>query len=414
MSREWNGSSVMPEFVRIAKETGLISTDFEKKDYVGNPSESPVGPFRNNPSISGKKEGLTVDSNSKDYGVTKETGKELIDKAHGKSPTMADAMGKGGLVENIVEQQEKDIEVATMMPKATLPGVHAALVRELVKLADRLDSAGKHTEAMRVDETIGRISGRPFEKTAFWPLLIGLVGGIGASAYYGLGQYLTSLRESLGEDTKDLLEVFEKAESKGSTAAEEAVKILTPISNAFEGLDLKDKAQFEKYAQQAQALESAMPQLKSILAKTKLEVGTHRWYDFGFDIASRLDEKMSDVEKGLVETKQLMAKALSEAGRGSAGGAMPAGGGVADLQKLLFERGFGGKKWSGKVTGTMDEATASAAAELERMLDSAIAQSNLGLKGSMAGKIVSGGQLAIDARKLNRIVELLEAKTKTK
>ena len=410
MSKEWNGSVVMPEFVKIAKEMGLISTDFEKKDYVGNPSESPTGPFRNNPSISEKAEGLTIDRNSKDYGITKETGKELIDDAHGKSPTMADAMGKGGLVENIVEQQEKDIEIALKMPRGTLPGVHAAVISELVRLADRLDSMGKHKEAMRVDETIGRLSGRPFDlrKVAFWPLLVGAIAtGVGSSAWLGLGKHLTSKRESLAEDTKDLLEIFEKAVSKGSTAAEEAVTVLTPMSAAFAGLDLKDQAQLQKYAQQVQALSSAMPKLRSVLAKTKLELGTGRWFHFGLDIASRMDVKMTAVEDGLQETKELLRQAQTLAGQEGAVPEMTAAGGVGGLQKLLFERGFRGKKWSGKVTGTIDGATQTAAAELEKMLDEAIAKSGVGIQGSMAGKIVSNGKLAIDIEKLNKIVELL-------
>lgn len=411
MSKEWNGSMVMPEFVKIAKDMGLISTDFEKRDYVGNPSESPVGPFRNNPSISEKAEGLTVDRNSKDYGVTKETGKELINDAHGKSPTVADAMGKGGLVENVVEQQEKDIEVATMMPTGTLLGVHATVVSELVRLADRLDGMGKHREAMRVDETLGRLVGRPFDlrKMAFWPMLVGAIAtGVGSSAWLGLGKHLTSKRESLAEDTKDLLEIFEKAVSKGSTAAEEAVTILTPMSAAFAGLDLKDQAQLQKYAQQVQTLSGAMPKLRSVLAKTKLELGTGRWFHFGLDIASRMDVKMTAVEDGLQETKELLRQAQTLAGQQAGTSETAAVGGVADLQKLLFERGFRGKKWSGKMTGTMDEATRAAAGELEKMLDEAIAKSGTGLQGSMVGKIMSGGKLAIDVGKLNRIMELLE------
>jgi hypothetical protein len=395
MSKEWNGSMVMPEFVKIAKETGLISTDFEKRDYVGNPSkDTPVKDHRRY-------------EPGEEYGITKETGKDLVEDAHGKSPTMADAMGAGGLVENIVEQQEKDIEVALKMPRGTLPGVHAAIVSELVRLANRLDSMGKHKEAMRVDETVGRLVGRPFDlekKAGFWfiPMLVaGIAGTAGSAAWLGLGKHLTSKRESLGEDTKDLLEIFEKAVSKGSTAAEEAVTLLTPISSTFTGLDLK--TQLEKYVQQVQSLSAVMPKLKSILAKTKLELGTGRWFHFGFDIASRMDEKMADVEKGLQETKELLGQAQTLAEQGT-----PETSGVAGLQKLLFEKGFRGKMWAGKATGTMDEATLAAAAELEKMLDEAIAKSGTGLTGSMAGRVVSGGKLAIDVEKLNRIMELLE------
>jgi len=400
MSKEWNGSTVMPEFVKIAKEMGIISTDFEKKDYVGNPSkETPVKDHRRY-------------EPSKEYGITKETGEDLINSTHPKSPTMADAMGKGGLVENIVEQQKADIEIATKMPRGTLPGVHAAVISELVRLANKLDDMGKHKEAMRVDETIERLAVRPFDlkKVAFWPLLGLAISGVGSAAWLGLGKYITSTRESLGVDTKDLLEIFEKAADKGSTAANEAVTLLTPISNAFASLDLKNQSQLEKYAQQVQALSSSMPKLKTVLAKTKLELGTGRWYHFGFDITSRMDEKMGAVETGLEETKKLIREAQSLAQSEKQQGGTPdiATSGVTGLQKLLFEKGFKGKTWTGKATGTIDETTLSAAAELEKMLDEAIVKSDTGLTGSMTGKIVSDGKLAISVEKLNRIVELLE------
>lgn len=157
MTREWNGSLVMGDFAKIAVEGGLITTDFGKP-IVGNSDKSPVGPYRNNPSVSGKDDTLTVDSNSKDYGVTKETGKDLIEKAHPDDAVMAESMGDGGLVENVVQQQEKDIEVATQMPSGSLHGKHAELVRSLVKLANALEDAGREEAAARVDRTIERIA----------------------------------------------------------------------------------------------------------------------------------------------------------------------------------------------------------------------------------------------------------------
>jgi len=395
MTNEWDSSRVMIEFEKIAKETGLITTDFEKRDYVGNPSkETPVKDHRRY-------------EPTEEYNITKETGKELIEKAHPKSVTMADAMGNGGLVENEVQQQEKDIEIALKMPNGALIGIHASVVSELVKLANHLEDMGKHKEAIRVDETIRRIASRPFDKRAgFWfvpALVAGVAGTTGSAAWLGLGKYFTSTRESLGIDTKDLLEVFQKAVSKGATSADEAVVLLTPIASAFEGLDLKDKTQFEKYIQQVQNLTSSMPKLKSILAKTKLELGTGRWYHFGFDIASRMDEKMADVEKGLQETKELLnqAKTLSEQAD------VPTDN-ITDLQKILFETGFKGKLWTGKITKIMDETTISATKELEKSLDEAIAKSNIGATGSMIGQIINNGKLIIDVKKLKRIIDLLE------
>lgn len=160
MSKQWNGSSVMAEFEKIAADAGLITTDLnpDNKDFVGNPSGSPIGPFRDNGVSMTNKERKDAGL----YNVTKETGEELIGKAHPKTVELADAMGAGGVVENQVEQQKKDIEIATRMPSGALFGIHAELVKELTKKANQLEEDGKIKEALRVDKTIMRIANFPF------------------------------------------------------------------------------------------------------------------------------------------------------------------------------------------------------------------------------------------------------------
>ena len=151
--------SVMSDFEKIAAEQGWITTNFnpKDKDFVGNPSTSPVGPFRYSP------DGPYFKHDNKEYDVTKETGKELIELAHKKSPTMAPSMGKGGLVENQVEQQEHDIEVASRMPSGALVQIHAFLVNELIKTANELEDAGKIEQAEKIDDVIARLINRPFQ-----------------------------------------------------------------------------------------------------------------------------------------------------------------------------------------------------------------------------------------------------------
>jgi len=150
--REWNGSNVMEEFAKTAAESGLITTNLkpEKKDFVGNPSkETPVKDHRRY-------------EPTEEYELKVEP-TDVVGKAHPQEAWMAEkstpmsSMGKGSLVENIKEQQEKDIEVATRMPSGALPGVHASLMNELIKLATELDDAGKHKEAIRVDRAIERL-----------------------------------------------------------------------------------------------------------------------------------------------------------------------------------------------------------------------------------------------------------------
>ena len=156
MSHEWNGSYVMEEFFKIAKEKNFLPSKLKEDgvNVVGNPyTLTPVEDHTRVDKTKGDKSG---------YGVTKEEGKELIEKAHPKTVQMAKSQGEGGVVENGNQQQEKDIEVATKMPHGSLIGVHAELVNELVKLANYYDSVGDFKKANRIDSTIKKIS-RPFD-----------------------------------------------------------------------------------------------------------------------------------------------------------------------------------------------------------------------------------------------------------
>lgn len=157
MSREWNGSDVMREYARIASEQGLLSEalllpEEDKRKPVGNPQETPATPTRN--------------SATEQYDVKPEgAGVDMIEKAHPGEARPADAMGDGGLVENVSQQQRTDIDIATKMPKGMLIGRHAALVRSLAKLASALDERGAAKAADRVDEAIRRIA-HPFAEAS--------------------------------------------------------------------------------------------------------------------------------------------------------------------------------------------------------------------------------------------------------
>jgi len=164
MSNQWNGSYVMEEFVKIAKEQGFLPSKLKEDgvNVVGNPyTDTPV-------------EKHTRNEKTEEYGVTKE--EDIIEKAHPKTVQTAKAQGKGGVVENGNEQQKIDIEVATKMPHGSLIGVHAELVNELVKLANFYDSIGDYKKANRIDNTIKKIY-RPFDgsrlhKEAYVQLII--------------------------------------------------------------------------------------------------------------------------------------------------------------------------------------------------------------------------------------------------
>lgn len=149
------------------------------------------------------------------YDVTGETGEQLVEKAHpggGTKTELTHSKTDENLVETIVEQQKKDLEVAQSVPKGTyamlvelyrklhkmghiekldeLKSIIASLAtpeeimeHTLVSLADRLDKAGYNKAADKVDELL-KIAEEPYvdpdiqEYGGSWPT--GDVGMTGA------------------------------------------------------------------------------------------------------------------------------------------------------------------------------------------------------------------------------------------
>ena len=91
------------------------------------------------------------------YGFQKETGHDLMAESHPKSVTLADAMGKGGLVENNLEQQQKSIYVATNTPSGNFQSKYAQTVSYLEKLAKAADSQGKEQVSRIINQTIQKL-----------------------------------------------------------------------------------------------------------------------------------------------------------------------------------------------------------------------------------------------------------------
>jgi hypothetical protein len=159
-------SAVFQEFAKIAKEQGFLTTKIKnEKDVVGNASKpTPV-------------EGHRRYEPTEEYNVTDLDC--VIEQAHPeKKKELAKAQGEGGVVENIIEQQKKDIEVATNLPSGALVGVHAELINELVKIANECESKGDFDAAIKIDAAIERIS-FPFvdshlRKNAFLAQVVGI------------------------------------------------------------------------------------------------------------------------------------------------------------------------------------------------------------------------------------------------
>jgi hypothetical protein len=88
------------------------------------------------------------------YGVQKETGPDLVLQSHPKSITLADAMGKGGLVENGLEQKEKSTYVALNTPTGNFQSKYASTIGYLTKLAKAADEQGKKEVSKLIRQTI--------------------------------------------------------------------------------------------------------------------------------------------------------------------------------------------------------------------------------------------------------------------
>lgn len=128
----------------------------------------------------------TAAASEKLYDVSGETGEQLVDKAHpggGTKTELTHSKTDENLVETIVEQQKKDVEVAHSAPKGTYAALRDLYIKlshmvpkekleglanqirviatpedyvadHLVLLAHNLDKAGHYKAANRVDEML--------------------------------------------------------------------------------------------------------------------------------------------------------------------------------------------------------------------------------------------------------------------
>jgi len=91
------------------------------------------------------------------YGFQEETGEDLVLQSHPKSVTLADAMGKGGLVENGLEAKEKSTYVALNTPSGNFQSKYASTIVYLKKLAKAADDQGKKEVSKLINQTIQKL-----------------------------------------------------------------------------------------------------------------------------------------------------------------------------------------------------------------------------------------------------------------
>jgi len=120
----WEKSEVMGEFLKIASDSNMI------KEALPEPN-----PYKEDDKQIEEKKG--PDSPEK----------SIIEIAHPNPAYIAEARGDGGLVENLIEQQDKLIKMINKMPTGSLVGRYASAVNKLIKHANELDEIGEHEVA---------------------------------------------------------------------------------------------------------------------------------------------------------------------------------------------------------------------------------------------------------------------------
>lgn len=434
MTREWNGSKVMEEFAKMAAESGLITTDFDKPIIGTTDKEVPVKDHRRY-------------EPTEEYNITKETGEDLVNKAHPEDSKPAEAMGDGGLVENVTQQQKKDIEIATKMPSGALIGRHAELVNSLICLADKLDSEGKKEAALRIDKTLERIIRLPFDlqkDAGIWSRLLGwagsifspvkyiIWGGAAAGALYSMGpailSKITSLQEDLATDIKDVIDVAKEVRSDNPQFAK-LENQLQQILSSFVGKFSKalptheDEQALQEYLSALQEFEHVLPTAKNIVvAMTSLKDWKSK---IGFGAQSRLEEKIKDVEETFNNTKKTL-EAVKNIGEVQLqkqepteqkpeeklpllSTTKPLQSNITDVQNILYEYGF-----KVKPTGLLDESTKDALHQLENRLERKLYKNPntaqiLNRRGwKITGSILKDNGQLMDANLLKRLISLSE------
>jgi len=399
---QWNGSAVMAEFAKKAAESGLISSDLSQTgggDLVGNPSKENPEFVRHKP--------------TEDYDITEETGEQLIDRAHPKPVTVADAQGSGALVENVNEQQRHDLEVATKMPHGTLVGVHASLTRELAKIAEELDSRGKEAAAVRVDKSMKKVGGIVGSIGAIainpWFLIPALVVGLGVAANY---VNFFGYTETLNEDLKDLINVIEEfaEDSEPGQMARDILSDLRPYANRFARIpSRKDAESFAIFVRDLDKFGQMLPQLEADIKMMVVTSGGADWYKFGLDQEARVVDKLNSVKKCFSKLSSVAGAAATvgaqqikrRRGKGRGERGLPGKGdrNIAAIQKLV------GMRPTGRMNGKTQQAIRNAEKRIQKIFDKHLADKGW----NVIGLFLRDDGTTMEAGKMKEIMELAES-----
>lgn len=91
------------------------------------------------------------------YMLHDQTGADTILSAHPKSIMVAESMGRGGIVENALENHSANRGVALSVPTGNYHGKYASVISQLTKLANEADDAGEYDASDLIDTAINEL-----------------------------------------------------------------------------------------------------------------------------------------------------------------------------------------------------------------------------------------------------------------
>lgn len=137
---------------------------------------------------------------------------DLVERAHPKPVYVSDALGEGGLVENINESHAKLQQMINKMPTGNLVNTYAEAVQALVRIGSELDQTNVIAAAF-VDQALAEICGRgSFDKEAALPLL--LIGAVLSAVGAGAWTAISGIQENLIDDANDLVSAIDGWKNK--------------------------------------------------------------------------------------------------------------------------------------------------------------------------------------------------------
>lgn len=240
------------------------------------------------------------------YDTSTETGEKFLGVAHpGKSPVIAPAKDEGGLVENLIEQQEADLAVM----KKTPTGKYAKLMVKLIATANKLDEEGDVEGAKIVDKTIAELK----EKLLPFVVRNSAYKAAGSKEKKALGSYqdpestveLSNLSKyivgNMEQYVKDfdylVGEHFQTLRNKWKPLKELFQKYI-PIVDSFKGVPFENSKEYNYVVSNIEALSNELEKYHQFAYQIQKEMGRPGY--FSSEIRADADLNYKSIKK-LVE-----------------------------------------------------------------------------------------------------------------